>query len=104
MNFDLTQIVSAIVALCAAVITYVIIPYIKSKTDEQKQEELLKWVKIAVAAAEQIYKQNDGELKKQTVLAYLKEKGYDIDAKEIDNAVEAAVIELHNSLNKPVNN
>lgn len=100
MIFDFTPVVSALVALCAAVITYVVIPFIKSKTAAQQRDELLKWVQIAVAAAEQIYNQNDGEVKKQAVLDYLKEKGYDIDAKEIDTAIEAAVIELHNALKK----
>lgn len=53
---DITTIIEAAAALVAAVITAVVIPYIKSQTTAQQQAEINAWVKIAVTAAEQIYR------------------------------------------------
>ena len=53
---DITTIIEAAAALVAAVITAVVIPYIKSRTTAQQQAEINAWVKIAVTAAEQIYR------------------------------------------------
>ena len=60
--------------------------------------EALKWVKIAVAAAEQIYTAADGDKKKQWVLDYLEQRGIILDEDELDAAIEAAVLELHSQL------
>lgn len=48
---DITTIIEAAAALVAAVITAVVIPYIKSRTTAQQQAEINAWVKIAVTAA-----------------------------------------------------
>ena len=53
--FDITVIIEAVFALLAAIITAIVIPYIKSKTTASQQAEINAWVKIAVTAAEQIY-------------------------------------------------
>lgn len=53
---DITTIIEAAAALVAAVTTAVVIPYIKSRTTAQQQAEINAWVKIAVTAAEQIYR------------------------------------------------
>ena len=59
MTFDITPIVEAVVAVVCAVVTCVLIPYIKSKTTTEQQKEINAWVKIAVSAAEQIYTGSD---------------------------------------------
>ena len=51
MTFDITPIVEAVVAVVCAVVTCVLIPYIKSKTTTEQQKEINAWVKIAVSAA-----------------------------------------------------
>ena len=53
--FDITTIIEAVFMLLAAIITAIVIPYIKSKTTASQQAEINAWVKIAVTAAEQIY-------------------------------------------------
>ena len=53
MEYNITTIIQAVFALIAAVITVIVIPYIKSKTTAQQQAEINAWVKIAVSAAEQ---------------------------------------------------
>ena len=94
---DITPILEAVVSLIAVVITVIVIPYIKSKNTVEKQQEISSWVKIAVSAAEQIYKGiGRGEEKKEYVLNWLAEKGIKIDANELDAMIESAVYELSN--------
>lgn len=96
---DITPIIEAVFALIGVVITVIVIPYIKSKTTAAEQQEINAWVKIAVAAAEQIYKGSGrGDKKKQYVLNWLKEHGITVDEGAIDALIEAAVYELNNGI------
>ena len=93
--FDSTTIFEAVFALIAAVITAIVIPYIKSKTTAQQQAALASWVKIAVAAAEQIYVgAGRGEEKKAYVLEWLAARNITVDTDKLDAMIEAAVYEL----------
>ena len=97
MTYDITPIVQAVLTLIGVIITAVIVPWIKSKTNEQQQEEIKQWVKIAVAAAEQIFVgQGRGEEKKQWVLEFLSKYNLKVDLDAIDALIEAAVWELKN--------
>ena len=95
---DLTPIYNAIIALAAACLSAFVIPWLKRKTNEQEREELLRWVEIAVAAAQQLYHQKDGAERKAYVLDFLESKGYRVDTAEIDSAIEAAVLKLHEEM------
>ena len=98
MTFDITAMIEALLALAGAVITCVLVPYIKSKTTTEQQKEINAWVKIAVSAAEQLYKgQGRGEEKKAYVLAWLREHGVTVDEAKLDAMIEAAVYELTNN-------
>ena len=98
---DITTIIEAAAALVAAVITAVVIPYIKSRTTAQQQAEINAWVKIAVTAAEQIYRGSGrGEEKKAYVLNWLAEHGITLDEERIDALIEAAVYELNHGILK----
>ena len=78
-----------------AVVTCVLIPYIKSKTTTEQQKEINAWVKIAVSAAEQIYTGSGrGEEKKAYVLEWLRSHGVTVDDEKLDAMIEAAVYEL----------
>ena len=97
MTYDITPIAQAIIVLIGAIITYVLIPWIRSKTTKEQQEEIKQWVKIAVAAAEQIFVgQGRGEEKKQWVLEFLSKYNLKVDLDAIDAMIEAAVWELKN--------
>ena len=99
MNIDITVIVEAIFGLIAAVITAIVIPYIKSKTNRQQQEEINAWVKIAVAAAEQLYRGSGrGEEKKAYVLTWLADRGITLDEEKLDAMIEAAVYDLEHGV------
>ena len=95
MSFDITPIVEAVVAVVCAVVTCVLIPYIKSKTTTEQQAEINAWVKIAVSAAEQIYSGSGrGEEKKAYVVEWLRSHGITLDSEKLDAMIEAAVYEL----------
>lgn len=98
MQFDLTQIILAVITLMGSVVTSFIIPLLKQKLTEKQQETLLALIKTGVYAAEQL--KDTGSDKKEYVKQLLAEKGYDADLNEIDAAVEAAVKELKIELSK----
>ena len=88
--FDITVIIEAVFALLAAIITAIVIPYIKSKTTASQQAE--------ITAAEQIYTGSGrGEEKKAYVLNWLQEHGITVDAEKLDALIEAAVYDLTNN-------
>ena len=92
---NLTNIMSAIIALAAAILTTFVVPAMRRKMDTEDFDELLKWVKIAVKAAEMIYKGTGlGAQKKAYVKEFLLSRGYELDETELDAAIEAAVLEL----------
>jgi hypothetical protein len=56
----------------------------------------MKWVKIAVGAAEMIYTESGmGPQKKAYVIEYLNKKGFTVDFDTLDNIIENAVLELN---------
>ena len=93
--YDATPIVNLILSIIGVLITYVLVPYIKSKTSISEQEEINAWVKIAVSAAQQLYKGDDrGKEKKEYVLKWLADRNIKYDAAKIDAMIEAAVYDL----------
>lgn len=97
--YDITPIIEAAGVLLATVITCVLVPYIKSRTTSDQQKEINAWVKIAVAAAEQIFNGSGrGEEKKAYVIAWLKEHGIKVNEAELDALIEAAVFELNQGI------
>ena len=83
-------------ALIGAGVSVFLIPWLKKQTTEAQRKELTAWVKIGVAAAEQLYVgQGRGEEKKQYVLDFLKQKGFKVDEESVVNAIEAIVKQLN---------
>lgn len=92
---DLTPVFNAIIALAAALATAFLIPWIRSKTTAEQRDELLIWVDIAVAAAEQIFTgSGKGDEKKEYVLKFLEERGFKVDFETLNMLIELAVKEL----------
>lgn len=96
---DWKPIIDAAIALLVAIITYFVVPFIKSKTNESQQQTLEYWIKAAVRYAEQIYKDKEkmGALKKEEVLAFLDKLGL-LDEKNkemVDKKIEAEVYSLN---------
>ena len=94
MNIDI--IVKVVIPILGAIITYILVPFFKSKTTKQQRENIYFWVRVAVQAAEMIYREKgQGMLKKEYVVKFLTSKGIGITTEELDVLIEAAVKELN---------
>lgn len=99
-NINFVPIIAALITLIGAVVTYYAIPSLKGKIAADKLVEIIKWVEIAVAAAEQMKKAGIINVpKKDFVIAFLKDKGITITDEELEALIEAAVFELNKSKN-----
>lgn len=99
MEINITTIIEAVAALIAAIITAFVVPYIKSRTTTNQQQQINAWVRIAVTAAEQIYAGSGrGEEKKAYVIDWLRKHGVTVDESKLDALIEAAVFELNKGL------
>jgi len=100
---NITEILEAFMYVFVVIMSLLVIPFIKSKVGAQNMDEFLRWVDIAVAAAEQLYDSTNGPMKKNYVLNYLTDKGFVVDEVELNLAIEAAVNRLHHELYGTVN-
>jgi len=92
---DLTPIFQAVIALLAALITYKLIPWIRSKTDAQTQRNLETAARVAVYAAEQIFGAGHGADKMDYAIGVLENSGFTLDADVIRATLESAVREMN---------
>lgn len=88
-TIDLSQLLCAVLALCSALITTFVVPWLKSRTDAEGLETMSFWVTTAVRAAEQYFGSGEGQAKKQYVQNALAEKGFSVDDGIIESAVNA---------------
>ena len=85
MPINWTEIIMALIGLLGAIITGVLIPYIRSRTTKEQRENIYTIVQLAVKAAEQIYfKPGQGEKKKEYVVNYLSAKGIKLTVEYLD--------------------
>lgn len=91
---DLTEIILAVIAVLGTILTAVVVPLLKQKLTENQQEILGKIVKTGVYAAEQLFGGGTGAQKKEWVLKYLSDQGYNVDLESINAQIEAVVKEL----------
>lgn len=96
MEYNITTIIQAVFALIAAVITVIVIPYIKSKTTAQQQAEINAWVKDCRICLQSRFTTAPGRgpEKKAYVLEWLKQRGITVDEAKLDAMIESAVYEL----------
>ena len=93
MEINLTQIIVAVIALIFSVITGYLIPWIKSNTSEHTYKMIEMGCSAAVYFAQQWYKQEDGEKKKEEAIKYaenwLKERNIKVDMNLVADTIEA---------------
>lgn len=95
---DLTPIIIAVLTLIFSLITAFLIPYIKTKVSAEQFATIKLWAQVAVQAAEMLYVGSGrGEEKKKYVIEFLNSKGFTLNAEEIENLIESAVLELKQS-------
>ena len=97
--YNLTPIVEALFALLGLILTYLLIPFLKSRISADQLAEAKMWATIAVQAAKQLYiGSGKGREKKEYVLKFLESKGFKLDADSIDNLIESSVLELKKAI------
>lgn len=94
MKFDYTELIQALITLVSVVITGFLIPLLKQRLSAEKRAKLLDYVRIGVAAAEQIYGSKMGQKKKEYVVAFLLSKGVVFDVDEVGAMIESEVYKL----------
>lgn len=90
------KIIIGLLSIIGTITTYFLVPYLKQRTTAQQREDIDFWVRMAVAAAEQIFNiPKSGNEKKVFVLEYLNELNIKVTEQELDVLIEAAVYELN---------
>lgn len=99
MSIDITQIVIALIGVLTTVLTTVVIPYFKSRTTAEQRDNIYFWAKIAVQAAEKLYKESgQGKIKKEYVKEFLASHGIILDEAQLDVVIESAVLQMQTEL------
>lgn len=96
ITFELLKLAIMIVAL---LLTRYVIPWIRQKTQNEKNQAVLTWAQQAVMAAEQVYFARTGAERKKIVTAFIKRmlisKNIALSNQEIDVLIEAAVKQMN---------
>jgi hypothetical protein len=97
---DITPIVLCVVAILGALWTYILAPYIKSKTTAEQRAAMQTMIGTLVYAAEQIYKGTGrGQEKLEYVVKALEAKGIYVNLDDTTDAaramIEAAVLAIN---------
>ena len=99
---DITPIITAVIGLLGAVVTAVIIPWIKSKTDVNQQTIIKTVARCAVFAAQQLFSTAEADKKKEYALSYIQEalcsRGIELSLNECSVAIEAELKEIKTAL------
>ena len=99
MNENLFNIVLTFVPVIGAIITYFVIPFIKSSVSEKQLAQYKEWAKLAVKTAEMLWRETGhGEDKKAYVINFLNDmfnkNKVVITEEQINILIESAVKEM----------
>ncbi len=94
MSIELLE--SIIIPVIGALLTIVVIPYLREVTTEKQRNKVMFWVETAVMVAEKRFGPDTGRRKKEWVLAFLKQRGIKVKAEELDTIIDAMVEGLYN--------
>lgn len=105
-KMDITAILELVVELIFAAVTIFQIPKIKklfaTKVSESDQKKLIRWVEIAVQAAEEAARSGliDKKAKYQYAKNFLEARGVTFDADTMQALIDSTVWELFNQFKK----
>ena len=96
MSIDTTQITIALMGVLTAVITTVVVPWVKSRTTTNQQAIIAALARTAVYAAQQLYKDNKQKkaYAEEYIIKQLKKYELSLDADAVSAAIEAALKEI----------
>lgn len=101
---DLTPVIKLVITILIAIAMRYVVPWVKSNTTAKERENLVAWAEIAVSAAQQLYYQENGATRLRYALELMEEKGFDINDSAVRDAIEAAVLKLHQELREEESN
>lgn len=91
----ITKITESILTVVVLLVSAYVIPWLKTKIEADKLSMLDKFIESAVRAAEQLYKESPGSVKKEYVTQLVMEKanqlGIGLNEAEIDAIIEGIV-------------
>ena len=105
-NLDITLILELIIKLIVALITIFLIPKLKeliaAKVSESNQKKIIRWVELAVQAAEEAERSGliDKKAKYQYAKTFLEARGVTFDADTMQALIDSTVWELFNQFKK----
>lgn len=99
MNEKIFEFTLTLIPVLSAVITYFIVPYLKTNIDAGKLEQYKEWASLAAKTAEMLWKETgQGENKKQYVIHFLNQmfnsKKVVITEEQMNILIEAAVQQM----------
>ena len=99
MDSRLFEIILALIPVLVAVITYIIVPYIRTNIDAAKLAQYKEWASLAVKTAEMLWRETGhGEDKKTYVVNFLTEmfnsRKIVITEEQMNVLIESAVKEM----------
>lgn len=105
-KMDITPILELVIKLVFTLVTLFLIPKIKellaAKVSESDQKKLIRWVELAVQAAEEAEHSGliDKKAKYQYAKSFLEERGVTFDADTMQALIDSAVWDLFNQFKK----
>ena len=105
MNENLFNVILTVIPVIGAIITYFVIPFIKSSVSEKQLAQYKEWAKLAVKTAEMLWRETGhGEDKKAYVVSFLNDmfnkNKVVITEQQMEILIEAAVKEMKEIENK----
>ena len=89
----------AIISIAGTLITAYVIPWIKANISEKDFNKIIKWSRLAVRCADQIFTPEQWEQKKEYVMQYIIDKcnklGLKLSEVDINTLIEAMVNQIH---------
>lgn len=107
MKNELFQVILTLIPVLGAIVTYFVVPFLKTKISTEKLVQYKEWATIAVKAAEMLWTESGhGADKKAYVVTYLNDlfnkNKVVITEEQINVLIEAAVQELNKNKIKTV--
>ena len=99
MNENLFNVILTLIPVIGAIITYFIVPFIKTSVSEKQLAQYKEWARLAVKTAEMLWKESGcGEDKKDYVVKFLNDmfnkNKIVITEEQINILIESAVKEM----------
>lgn len=92
MQIDWSGVVIAFIGLLSAIVTGLLVPYLKAKLSDEQLMKAQMWLKVFCSAAETAF--DSGAAKKEWVLAQMEAIGVKMTGEQLDSCLEAVVREL----------